>query len=611
MSDELKRVLEGYATGIQQSAQPVMATVAFTTTDPDFLPIRFDGNQDGYALYIPYTGSWQLREGDKVLVAKQNGGWVLLGPAYNAGDAGKTPRTRTEYIYSPSTGTTYSVSDFANIGKVKVSSNDTTFDYLLAKLAAGAGIALTELNNGGNEDAQIALNINGLTAEATIDRAADYLALYDASAGGHRKVLPSNLPSDGKTKVSADDTTPDFLSNKIVVSGGLSISEFNGGGNEDVLLTLDINGLGDVPVEVADNDGIPYYDASLSGNRKVAPFYLIGKHRDAQWMPAKNTSGATAAVGDVGYIDHAGEYKTTTTGNATGIAWCVVMVAGGNNSTIHVARRGRVTINIHSTSPSVGDYLATAASAGKADAADFGDHVFAVAITSISGGTVTALLLTQRIEIPLVNANQLLRTPAGVSDSDFVATINGAPSGATLVYNAPSSGDENAIKPSSSSNIAKLRLHNTTRGDNALISDVDVSTNTITFTDTVPAAWASTDTITARSQTNTAQPAAGSYFFDYEIPDTTIIPALAVAIRSVFHSCVDTGGQAFAYIHPFEADATAKRFRADTPAANASISSGEHLLPLVSRRLCWSIDATGSGTFTGGLRMHSVLVAAP
>jgi len=42
--------------------------------------------------------------------------------------------------------------------KVKVSANDTTADYLLAKLAAGSRIAITELNDGGNEDAQIAVS---------------------------------------------------------------------------------------------------------------------------------------------------------------------------------------------------------------------------------------------------------------------------------------------------------------------------------------------------------------------------------------------------------------------------------------------------------------------
>lgn len=40
-------------------------------------------------------------------------------------------------------------------GKVKVSSNDITLDFLLSKLAAGMGISLSELNDGGNEQLEI------------------------------------------------------------------------------------------------------------------------------------------------------------------------------------------------------------------------------------------------------------------------------------------------------------------------------------------------------------------------------------------------------------------------------------------------------------------------
>lgn len=48
--------------------------------------------------------------------------------------------------------------------KVKVTANDTTADYLLAKLAAGTGIAITEINDGGDEDAQIAVTTHAHAA---------------------------------------------------------------------------------------------------------------------------------------------------------------------------------------------------------------------------------------------------------------------------------------------------------------------------------------------------------------------------------------------------------------------------------------------------------------
>lgn len=41
--------------------------------------------------------------------------------------------------------------------KVKVSSNDTTSDYLINKLVGAGGITITELNNGGNEDVEISV----------------------------------------------------------------------------------------------------------------------------------------------------------------------------------------------------------------------------------------------------------------------------------------------------------------------------------------------------------------------------------------------------------------------------------------------------------------------
>ena len=44
-----------------------------------------------------------------------------------------------------------------NLYKVKVTSNDTTADYLYSKLRAGDGITISEYNNGGNEDVQISI----------------------------------------------------------------------------------------------------------------------------------------------------------------------------------------------------------------------------------------------------------------------------------------------------------------------------------------------------------------------------------------------------------------------------------------------------------------------
>jgi len=88
--------------------------------------------------------------------------------------------------------------------------------------------------------------------------------------------------------------------------------------------------------------------------------------------------------------------------------------------------------------------------------------------------------------------------PGGASA--FVGTINGAPAGASVTYNI-TSGQEAAMVPASTSQLAKLRLYNTTRGNSALISNCNTATNVITLTSSAPANWANGDTITIASQT--------------------------------------------------------------------------------------------------------------
>lgn len=56
--------------------------------------------------------------------------------------------------------------------RVKVSANDTTPDYLIAKLVAGTGIALAELGDGGDETLQIE-NTSGAFGTEVVDVADD------------------------------------------------------------------------------------------------------------------------------------------------------------------------------------------------------------------------------------------------------------------------------------------------------------------------------------------------------------------------------------------------------------------------------------------------------
>lgn len=110
---------------------------------------------------------------------------------------------------------TSTVSDWILMGDapvVKITSNDTTADYLGSKLSAGTGITLTTLNPGGDETVEI-------------------------SAPGST--------TDEQVKVSAVDTTAGFLSTKIIVDNGtnatnpLESSIVNPGADEDFRIRLD------------------------------------------------------------------------------------------------------------------------------------------------------------------------------------------------------------------------------------------------------------------------------------------------------------------------------------------------------------------------------------
>lgn len=89
--------------------------------------------------------------------------------------------------------------------QVKVSSNDTTPNYLFSKLAQGTNITLSILNPGGDETVEI-------------------------SASGSFTDL-------NKVGVSATDNSPDYLFSKLQAGTGISLAIQNPGGNENVLIT--------------------------------------------------------------------------------------------------------------------------------------------------------------------------------------------------------------------------------------------------------------------------------------------------------------------------------------------------------------------------------------
>jgi hypothetical protein len=346
-----------------------------------------------------------------------------------------------------------------------------------------------------------------------------------------------------------------------------------------------------------------YYDAndnliSIGGNFGAAETF---------GFKVLNTSGGTRALGDVGYIDENGEFKTTTTAYSN-VAWCVVLIGGANNADIYVARRGRVTVTLNGNC-NIGDYLYTSTTAGQAQPQSYvRSELFAVALTANAGGaggTCSALLLTGSSLVTYTSANPIVYTPVMMGDSTWVGTIATLPGGAVLTYNVVS-GDENWLDMYSATTIARLMLHNTTRGDNALISDTVVATNTITLTAAVPGTWQVGDTITIRSQTN-ANVFGGAYYLDYEI--TTEIPGLTRSVL-IDYTWQDNGANGQnGSIHSWEAYNFSKKvvLYSDT----THVVKQTALIPLFQRRFTFQANASGGGACFASLYINGYIVASP
>lgn len=332
----------------------------------------------------------------------------------------------------------------------------------------------------------------------------------------------------------------------------------------------------------------------------------LGPLSDLGLIPVTNSSGAEVTSGMPGYIDENGAFRTTTTDAYIG-NWCVAVIGGANAATIRVARAGRVTIILNANC-AIGDWLKLSATAGQAGVLGYvAPEVFARALTANTGGaggTCEALLYCNSVYVPMsLDINLFSRT--GISDTDFVATQNGAVSGATLVYNAPSSGDE-MILSLAVAEAGLVVLHNTTRGESAVISACNVATNTITVTDAADiAAWTNGNTLTIQSQTNT-----DAGYMDIEL--TSDIPALAYSFQFSVQNISDSGGaNAFAITHPYSAGVTSQR-----RTIARTVSTGIHVSPLTAvdirnRRFCLNFNATGTGTLTLVLRASGVMVKAP
>lgn len=335
--------------------------------------------------------------------------------------------------------------------------------------------------------------------------------------------------------------------------------------------------------------------------------------RDYLLMRIKNDAGSAVVAGDVGYLNELGDFKVTTTAYLN-VPWVVVVAGAANGSNIIVARKGRVTITLNNNCD-VGNYLYTSTTTKQAVPHTYvRPGVLGVALTDNdagAGGTCECLLLTGRVVKPL-SSSEFIINIASASDSDWRSTQSGAPAGVVITYNvALTSGSEDTIVPTTSTALGKLILHNTTRGEEALIKSVNIGANTITVTDADDVTdWVNTNVLVVRSQTNTAAPG-GVYFFDIKFEDTSVIPALAVGFGAYISQSDSGAANAIHYIHPWKADAASERQTLRTQVAGIAYNVMTPMIPIIQRRFVTARNASGAGTLNASLRLLSVVEAVP
>lgn len=344
---------------------------------------------------------------------------------------------------------------------------------------------------------------------------------------------------------------------------------------------------------------------SITGSATLQGSALDDKGRDCGSI-ITNTSGGTVARGAIGYTDNTGSFKTTTTAQDI-VLWHIATVGGANNSKIFAKNKGRATINYTGTAPNAGDYLVTSTTGGSAQQqTTMHPTIFAVCLTAGSGGTVDALLLTGSIPITTVSATRIYAVNSH-SNSDFVATINGAPSATSVVYNAPSSGAADILVPASTPHLALLRLYNSTRGTYRLITAVNTGTSTITTVSSTDA-WASGDTITFRDPTiadsNTAR------FGVLDLSQQTTVPVLA---RAVILTCqkADTNSVQFLVFHPVQAFSAIQQLAAVFNISTTAQNQAVRTVPLINQKFGWRTAAGAAGTASDTLLLAGYILASP
>lgn len=162
-----------------------------------------------------------------------------------------------------------------------------------------------------------------------------------------------------------------------------------------------------------------------------------------------------------------------------------------------------------------------------------------------------------------VQTNDLFRCDAPGGTSAWAGTFTAAGSSGTTIKYATTSGTAASMKPTATTQLGKMRLYNTTRGNSVLIQDWVAGT--ITSTANYPANWANGDVLTIASQTVSG---GGVSWVDIEI---TSGPTGKTYMFLNLHIASATAGDTM-WLHPFETYNISKTIQLDAQVANVNIT---------------------------------------
>lgn len=189
------------------------------------------------------------------------------------------------------------------------------------------------------------------------------------------------------------------------------------------------------------------------------------------------------------------------------------------------------------------------------------------------------------------NASDIFRVTAPGGTMRWSGTItNISADRLSITVSAPVTGQEAALIPASTSQLAKLRVYNQSDTNSVgLISNYNAATNIITLVAAAPAGWANGHSLTITSPTVSGS---GLYWADLELTDPTLLGrnAIFIAFTATSATALDTG-----LMHPFDGSySTSKREQAIVPGANGFVVVSN---PVKWISNCYSIAL--QGTWTG------------